>query len=73
MPGVLGEISTILGRNNVSIFTVTQEIKNKHDVSLIFITHEAKEGDMQRSIEHIKKLICINKVESIIRIENFNE
>jgi homoserine dehydrogenase len=73
MPGVLGEISTILGRNNVSILTVTQDVKSKHDVSLIFITHEAKEGDMQKSIDNIKKLTCINKVESIIRIENFNE
>lgn len=69
--GVLGEISTILGRNNVSILTVTQQVRDEKDVSLIFITHLSKEGDIQNSIRDIKELGCVNGIKSIIRIDDF--
>jgi homoserine dehydrogenase len=70
-PGVLGEIAAILGRNDVSILTVTQDIKSQNSVSLVFITHEAKEGSILKSVESIKVLDKVNGVESIIRIESF--
>lgn len=70
-PGVLGEISTILGKNNISILTVTQQVKDEKDVSLIFITHIAKEGDIRNSSKQIKMLQCVNHIESIIRIDDF--
>jgi Homoserine dehydrogenase len=69
--GALGDISTILGKNNVGILTVTQQVTNENDVSLIFITHSVREGDIRNSIEKIKDLNCVNKVISVIRIENF--
>lgn len=70
-PGVLGEISTILGRNNVSILTVTQQVRDEKDVSLIFITHLSKEGDLRESTKSISMLDCVNNIESIIRIDDF--
>jgi len=70
-PGVLGGIAAVFGKHNVSILTVTQDVKNDEDVSLIFITHDALEGNVAASIEEIKKLNMVNGLENIIRIENF--
>jgi homoserine dehydrogenase len=70
-PGILGEVSVIFGRNDVSILTVTQDIKSQNSVSLVFITHEATEGSILKSVESIKALDKVNGVESIIRIESF--
>lgn len=69
MSGVLGEIATVFGNYDVSILTVTQEVKGVDNVSLIFITHYAKEGNMRKAIKEIKTLEVINKVECILRIE----
>ncbi|MHB1394139.1 MAG: homoserine dehydrogenase [Clostridia bacterium] len=70
-PGVLGGIAAVFGKHNVSIFTVTQDVKNDENVSLVFITHEALEGDVSASVEEVKKLNNVNGLENIIRIENF--
>ncbi|MDF2524100.1 MAG: homoserine dehydrogenase [Clostridiales bacterium] len=71
-PGVLGEIATIFGRHHVSILTVTQEVKSEDNVPLVFITHEAQEGNMNKSLKDIQGLSHVNGVENIIRIENFS-
>lgn len=70
--GVLGGIATIFGKNNVSIVSVTQNVKDEDFVSLVFITHKTLEKDIRNSIEKIKESENLNKVESILRIENFN-
>lgn len=70
-PGILGEIAAILGSNNVSILTVTQDIKSENSVSLVFITHETLEGNITASLDVIKSLDKVNKISSVIRIENF--
>lgn len=70
--GVLGDIASIFGKNNVSIVSVTQDVKGEDFVSLVFITHKSLEKDIRNSIEKIKAFQNINKVESILRIENFN-
>jgi homoserine dehydrogenase len=69
--GILGEIAAELGKNNVSILTVTQDVRSEDSVSLIFITHETEEGNISKSIESIKNFSKVNNVENIIRIENF--
>lgn len=70
-PGVLGEIAAIFGKNDISVLTVTQEVKRKDSVSLVFLTHDALEGNVSKSVESIKKLPKLNGVENIIRIEEF--
>jgi len=70
--GVLGAIASTFGRNNVSIVSVAQDVKGEDFVSLVFITHKSFEKDIRNSIEEIKKSENLNKVESILRIENFN-
>lgn len=70
--GVLGRIAAILGKNNVSILSVNQDVIDNGDVSLIFITHMALEKDLRESIEEISRLEFVNKVESILRIIKLN-
>ncbi|HYF83715.1 MAG TPA: homoserine dehydrogenase [Clostridia bacterium] len=70
-PGVLGEIAAIFGKHEVSILSVTQDVENDDNVYLIFITHEAMEGNVSKAIAGIKALDKVNGVENIIRIESF--
>jgi homoserine dehydrogenase len=70
--GVLGGIASTFGKNNVSIVSVTQDVKHEDFVSLVFITHKSLEKDIRNSIDKIKESENLNKVESILRIENFN-
>lgn len=70
--GVLGQISTVFGENDISIISVTQDINQGEDVSLVFITYNSMERNMKKSLALIEQLDSVNKVESIIRIENFN-
>lgn len=69
-PGVLGEITTILGENNVSLLSVIQKGKRQEHTSLVFVTHRTNEGDLQKAIEKISGLSDVLKVDNIIRIEN---
>ncbi len=71
-PGILGEIASILGKHNASVLTVTQNVVSEDNVSLVFITHETLEGNINMSIKQIEGLDNINSVENIIRIENFS-
>ncbi|NLK35906.1 MAG: ACT domain-containing protein, partial [Gracilibacteraceae bacterium] len=71
-PGILGEIAAIMGRHDVSIVSVTQDIKDEDNVSLVFITHEALGKNVAESIKEISMLDRVNKLENLIRIENFN-
>ena len=70
--GVLGDTAAIFAKNNVSILSMTQDVRHEDDVSLAFITHKSVEKDMRSSLEKINQLENVNKVESIIRIESFN-
>jgi len=70
--GVLGDTAAIFGKNNVSILSMTQDVRHADDVPLAFITHKSLEKDIRNSLDKIKQLENVNKIESIIRIESFN-
>jgi len=69
--GVLGDTAAIFGKNNVSIISMTQDVRDEDDVPLAFITHKSSEKNIRNSLEKINMLENVNKVESIIRIESF--
>ncbi|MFZ5353088.1 MAG: homoserine dehydrogenase [Bacillota bacterium] len=69
--GVLGSISTVFGHNNVSIISVTQDIKHKDNVPLVFITHTSSEKDMRKSLKEILEIGNVNSIDSVLRIEQF--
>ncbi|MBU3145053.1 homoserine dehydrogenase [Clostridium sp. CF012] len=70
--GVLGAIAKIFGENNVSIISVTGDLRQDDYAPLAFITHKSSEKNIHNSLEKIKILENVNEIESIIRIESFN-
>lgn len=70
-PGVLGEIAAVFGKHKVSILTVTQDVNDEDDVSLVFISHYAFEGNVQEALKQIEQLKSVNSIDNIIRIESF--
>jgi homoserine dehydrogenase len=57
-PGVLSQVTAVLGKHNISIASVLQHEPMLQDgiVPLIIMTHETSEGDAHRACEEIDKL-----------------
>lgn len=69
-PGVLAQISGILGKNQISISDVFQKERRIGDtVPLIMITHEAKERAVRNALAEINRLEIIKEKTLLIRIE----
>jgi homoserine dehydrogenase len=66
---VLGHISSILGKYEISIASVIQKAQHrgKH-VPLVIMTHEARERDVRRALAEIDGLECIKEKSALIRI-----
>ena len=67
-PGVLAEISSVFGRNQVSIKSMWQEGTGA-DAQLVFITHRAREGAFQQAVSELSGLAVVHEVRSILRVE----
>lgn len=69
-PGVLGQITTILGDHEVSLAQVVQEGPREPNrpVRVVVLTHEAREGNMRRALEQIEKLTVVVEPTQLIRI-----
>jgi homoserine dehydrogenase len=67
-PGVLAEIASVFGRNEVSIKSVWQEGTGR-DAQLVFITHRAREGAFQDAVTALRDLPGVEEVRSILRVE----
>lgn len=67
-PGVLAEIASVFGRNDVSIKSVWQEGTGA-DAQLVFITHRAKEGSFQQAVTELRDIRAVEEVRSILRVE----
>lgn len=74
-PGVLGEISSVVGANNVSLRSVIQkglDGGNENKVTIVLVTHMTKEGNIKSAIEELYKLDAVYKINNFIRMEDFN-
>lgn len=74
-PGVLGEISSVVGANNVSLRSVIQkglDVENENKVTIVLVTHMTKEGNIKAAIEELYKLDAVYKINNFIRMEDFN-
>jgi len=70
-PGILSQISGVLGEHTISIASVMQKEVNKGYVPLIIVTHEAVESNMLKCIEEIEKFNFIKEKAILIRVEDF--
>ena len=67
-PGVLAEIADRFGNNGVSIERVWQEGGGDEAV-LVFVTHRAQEGGLQKTVESLRELAVVRSVDSVLRVE----
>jgi homoserine dehydrogenase len=69
-PGVLSQISGILGRHRISIAQMIQRgRKAGGSVPLVIMTHKALESDIQKALVEIKALDCVTEEPVLIRVE----
>jgi homoserine dehydrogenase len=69
-PGVLSKVAGILGQNNISIASVIQKGRQEQSaVPIVMMTHEAVEGDMQRSLKAIDHLDVVCQETICLRVE----
>ena len=59
--------STAFERHEVSIRSLEQEGVGA-DARLIFITHQAREADVQATLEDLRELDVIHRITSVLRV-----
>ena len=70
-PGVLADVSSILGREGISIEAVVQrEPRGESHVNLIMLTHSVLEGRMNSALVAIEALPAIDGAVTRIRVES---
>jgi len=68
-PGVLAEVAATFGAHDVSIKSVWQDGAGD-EATLILVTHDAHEGDLQSAAEAIRSLGVVTEVASIVRVQS---
>jgi homoserine dehydrogenase len=68
--GVLGKLATSLGNHQVSIEQMVQEGQHSSDpVSVVVLTHPAREGDLRSALTEIDRLDIVAQPTRVLRIE----
>ncbi|EMJ97598.1 homoserine dehydrogenase [Leptospira alstonii] len=70
LPGVLSEISKVLGDHGISISSVRQNETEKEPVEVVVITHPATEENIKKSLKIIDELSLIRHTSVAIRLED---
>ncbi|MCB0971052.1 MAG: homoserine dehydrogenase [Acidimicrobiales bacterium] len=71
-PGVLRAVAEVFERHQVSIRSLEQEGVGE-DARLVFITHEAREADVQATLEDLRELDVIHRITSVLRVVGDDE
>ncbi len=67
--GVIACLGSTFAQNNISISTLLQKgLRNDNTANIIIITEKCLEKDMQNAIKAFENDICINKINSLIRV-----
>jgi homoserine dehydrogenase len=66
-PGVLHAVTGVFAKHGVSIRTAEQEGLGD-DARLVFITHEARESDVQSTLRDLRDLEVVKKVGALLRV-----
>ncbi len=70
-PGVLSQVSGILGKHNISIAAVIQKGREEAGtVPIVMITHEAREADARQAMAEIDRLPIVSPPTVFYRIED---
>ena len=69
-PGTLAQVAGILGRHDISLVSVLQKARARHEaVPVVMMTHEARERDMRAALTAIDTLPVVAGPTTMIRVE----
>ena len=70
-PGVLAQISKVMGDHLISISSVIQEEADSvlETAELVIMTHPAKEAAMQQALRELKTLEVVKEISNFVRVE----
>ncbi|ETD72921.1 homoserine dehydrogenase [Pelistega indica] len=71
-PGVMADIAKVLASHQISISSMIQDNKGENQASIIFLTHNAKEGDVLAAIKQIEGLDFVRSAITHLRMENLS-
>ena len=66
-PGVLHAVTGVFARHGVSIRALEQEGIGD-DARLVFITHEAREADVQATVRELRELDVVRRIGGLLRV-----
>ena len=69
-PGVLADVARILADTGISIGSMFQEPHGDNEADIIFLSHEAREGDVQSALDRIRTLPVVQSELTVLRVEN---
>jgi homoserine dehydrogenase len=70
-PGVVAKISTVIGNKGISISSLRQlEGQSADNVSLLIMTHMAKEQSLNDAVAEMEKLDCVRNKITLIHVED---
>jgi homoserine dehydrogenase len=70
--GVLAQIASVLGVNDISISSVMQKESDEtaQTAEIVIMTHIAKEAAVQAALYHLEHLPAVRELSNFIRVEN---
>ncbi len=70
-PGVLAQISKVLGDHQISISSVIQKLTDSvpQTAEIVIMTHPAQEKAMQQALDELKPLPAVKEISNFIRVE----
>jgi len=70
-PGVLAQISKVLGDNSISISSVIQKESNpiSQTAVIVIMTHPSEEKAVQKALGEIRRLTMVKEISNFIRVE----
>lgn len=66
LPGVLGQIATVLGVHGISIATVTQELDNAGGATLLIFTHECERASVEAAAGTLRTMPFVLSIANIL-------
>ncbi len=70
-PGVLAQVSKVLGDHLISISSVIQKAVDAvaQTAEIVIMTHPAKEREMQQALDELRRLASVKEIGNFIRVE----
>lgn len=70
VPGVLAQVTKVMGDRGISILSLVQKDATSDYATIVVLTYPSREKDMQKVVGELGELDVVKRVCSVIRMEN---